>query len=185
MALKEAYQEKIEAQLREWTARINELKAKADGAKADAKVEMYKRIDVLRAKEEVAQAKLQELMQAGADKWEEIRTSLDKAMDDLKTTWKSTRSQREHYQEQIEAQIKEWATKLNEMTAKAQQASADVKAKILKEIAEIRERKDELQKKLTELKSAGAEKLESLEASFEKGMEGLKKRWDSFKTKYL
>jgi hypothetical protein len=38
---------------------------------------------------------------------------------------------------------------------------------------------------LTELKSAGAEKWESLEASFEKGMEGLKKRWDSFKKKYL
>jgi len=185
MALKEAYQEKVETQLREWTAKINELKAKADGAKADAKIEMYKRIEVLRAKQEVAQAKFQELKQRGADKWEEIRTSLDKAMDDLKTTWKSTRSQREHYQEEIEAQIKEWATKLNEMTAKAQQASADVKAKMLKEIAEVRERKDELQQKLTELKSAGAEKWESLEANFEKGMEGLKKRWDSFKTKYL
>jgi len=185
MGLKEAYQEKVEAQLREWTAKINELKAKADGAKADAKVEMYKQIEVLRAKEEVAQAKFQELKQVGAAKWEEIRTSLDKAMDDLKTTWKRTRSQREHYQEEIEAQIKEWATKLNEMTAKAQQASADVKAKMLKEIAEIKDRKDELQRKLSELKSAGAEKWESLEASFEKGMEGLKKRWDSFKTKYL
>ena len=185
MGLKEAYQEKVEVKLREWTANITELKAKADGAKADAKIEMHKRLDILRAKQEVALAKFQELKQSGTDKWEEIRTSLDKAMDDLKATWKRTRSQREHYQEEIEAQIKEWATKLNEMTAKAQQASADVKAKMLKEIAEIRERKDELQQKLTELKSAGAEKWESLEASFEKGMEGLKKRWDSFKRKYL
>ena len=185
MALKEAYQEKIEAQLREWTAKINELKAKADGAKADAKIEMYKRIDVIWAKQEAAQAKFQELKQRGADKREEIRTSLDKAMDDLKTTWESTRSQREHYQEQIEAQIKEWTTKLNKMTANAQQASADIKAKMLKEIAEMVALKDQLQHKLSELKSAGAEKWESLEASFEKAMEDLKKRWGSFKTKYL
>ena len=75
--------------------------------------------------------------------------------------------------------------KLNEMNAKAQKASGDVKAKMLKEIAEMRDRKDELQQKLTELKSAGAEKWESLKASAEKGKEDLKKRWDSFKKKYF
>ena len=185
MGPKEAYQEKIEAQLREWTAKINELKAKADGAKADAKSEMNKRIDALRVKKVAAQAKFQALKQAGAEKWEQLRTGLDQAMADLKTTWESTRPKREHYQEQIEAQIKEWATKLNEMNAKAQKASGDVKAKMLKEIAEMGEQKDEIQKKLTELKSAGAEKWESLKASTEKGKEDLKKRWDSFKTKYL
>jgi len=185
MTTKDAYQEKIEAQLREWTAKINELKAKADGGKADAKIEMYKRIDALRVKQEAAQAKFQELKKAGAEKLEQLRTGLDKAMGDLKTAWESAQPQREHYQEQFEAQIKEWGTKLNELTAKAQQASGDVKAKMLKEIAEMGERKDELQKKLTELKSAGAEKWESLKASAEKGMGDLKKRWDSFKMKYL
>jgi len=184
MALKEAYQEKIEAQLREWTAKINELKAKAEGAKADAKIEMHKRIDPLRAKQEAAQAKFQALKQAGTEKWEQLRTGLDKAMDDLKTTWESTQLKREHYQEQIEAQVKEWATKLNEMNAKAQKMSGDVKAKMLKEIAQMKDRKDELQRKLTELKSARAEKWESLKASTEKGKEDLKKRWDSFKKKY-
>lgn len=185
MGMKEAYQEKIEAQLREWTAKINELKAKADGAKADAKIEIQKRIGTLRVKQEEAQAKFQALKQVGTEKWEQLRTGLDKAMDDLKTTWECTQPQREHYQEQIEAQIKEWATKLKEMNAKAQKASGDVKAKMLKEIAEMRDRMDKLQQKLTELKSAGAEKWESLKASAEKGKEDLKKRWDSLKKKYF
>lgn len=185
MGLKEAYQEKIEAQLREWTAKINELKAKAEGAKADAKIEMYKRIDALRVKQEAAQAKFQALKQAGTEKWEQLRTGLDQAMEDLKTAWEGSASQREAYLKKGEAQIKEWATKLNEMTTKAQQASVDVKAKMLKELAEMGERKDELQKKLAEFKSAGAEKWESLKASTEKGVEDLKKRWGSFKAKYL
>ncbi len=185
MGTKEAYQEKIAAQLREWTAKIDELKDKAEGAKADVKIEMNKRLDPLRVKQEEAQAKFQALKQAGTEKWEHLRTGLGKAMDDLKTAWEGTRAQREHYQEQIEAQIKEVATKLNEMNAKAQKASGDVKAKMLKEIAEMRELKDELQQKLSELKSAGAEKWESLKASAEKGEKDLKKMWDSFKTKYF
>jgi len=82
MGMKEAYQEKIEAQLREWTAKINELKAKAEGAKADAKIEMHKRIGALRVKQEETQAKFQALKQAGTEKWEQLRTGLDKAMDD-------------------------------------------------------------------------------------------------------
>ncbi|MGO9580632.1 MAG: hypothetical protein ACLP2P_14625 [Desulfobaccales bacterium] len=134
MGLKEAYQEKIEAQLQEWNVRINELKARAAIAKADAKIDLYNRIDNLRAKLEAAQAKSQELKQGGAEKWDGIRLALDKDLDDLKTTWESTRPQREHFQEQIEAQIKEWATKINEMTDKAQQAAADVKARMSKEI---------------------------------------------------
>ena len=185
MGLKEAYQEKIEAQLQDWNARINELKAKAANAKADAKIDMYNRIDILRAKLEAAQAKLQELKQRGAEKWDEIRLALDKDMDYLKSTWESTCPQREHFQEQIEGQIKEWATKINELTDKAQQASGDVKDRMLKEITGMRDLKDEVKRKLTDLKAAGDEKWGSLKADTERGLDDLKKRWDDFKAKYL
>ena len=40
MGLKEAYQEKLEAQLKEWSAQFKELQAKAEMAKTDAKIEM-------------------------------------------------------------------------------------------------------------------------------------------------
>ncbi len=182
MGLKEAYQEKIEAQLQEWNARINEFKARAANAKADAKIDMYNRIDILRANQEAAQAKLQELKQIGAEKWDEIRLALDKDMDYLKTTWESSLSQRELY---LEAQLKEWATKINEITDKAQQASADVKARMLKEINEMKDLKDDVKRKLTDLKAAGGEKWKSLEANAERSLDDLKKRWDDFKAKYL
>ena len=39
MDTKEAYQEKFDAQLRGWSAKIDELMAKADKAKAEAKIE--------------------------------------------------------------------------------------------------------------------------------------------------
>ena len=56
MKLKEAYQEKLEAQVKEWTAKLAEMKAKADQAGADAKTQMYKQIDQLQAQKEAPKA---------------------------------------------------------------------------------------------------------------------------------
>jgi hypothetical protein len=92
MGLKEAYQEKIEAQLKEWSAKISELKAKADKATADAKVKMYQEIDDLKAKREAAQQKLDDLKAAGAEKWENLKAASDKALEDLKGKWESIKA---------------------------------------------------------------------------------------------
>jgi predicted nuclease with TOPRIM domain len=185
MGLKEAYQEKIDAQLREWAAKLDELKAKADQAGADAKIDIYQRVEALRPQLEAVQAKLVELEQAGSERWEQLRGGLDQALLDLQTAWEDTAPPRAEYQEKIEAQIKAWAEKLSDLTAKAGQASLDVKAKMLREIEELHGRKDELQQRLNELKTTGADKWESLKGSAEKGMEDLKKTWESFKTRYL
>ena len=52
MGKKEAYIEKLEAQLREWSSKIDELQARADKAKADVKLEYEKQIGELRTKQE-------------------------------------------------------------------------------------------------------------------------------------
>ena len=56
---------------------------------------------------------------------------------------------------------------------------------MLKEIIEMRDLKDEVKRKLTDLKAAGDEKWESLKADTERGLDDLKKRWDDFKAKNL
>ncbi len=68
MGLKEDYQEKLEAQLKEWSAKISDLKAKADQASADVKIKMSKEIDDLKVRKEAAQQKLTEIKAAGAEK---------------------------------------------------------------------------------------------------------------------
>jgi predicted nuclease with TOPRIM domain len=87
MGLREEYQEKIEAQLKEWAARLEELKGKAAKAKAEAREELSKQVDKLRASQEEAQRKLQELREAGAETWGKVKPHLDKGMEDLKKAW--------------------------------------------------------------------------------------------------
>ena len=84
---RKAYEEKLDAQLKEWSAQIALLKAKADNAKADAKIEYYKTIDALQSKQNEARTKFQELKTAGDGAWEDIKKGAEKAWSEVKTAY--------------------------------------------------------------------------------------------------
>jgi predicted ATP-binding protein involved in virulence len=79
------YEEKIDAQLKEWSAQIALLKVKADKATAEAKIEYYKTIESLQHKQDKAGAKLDELKNASDEAWEDLKTGAEKAWDEVKT----------------------------------------------------------------------------------------------------
>jgi len=92
MSMKEAYEQKLQAQLDEWGAEIDKLKAKAESAEADAQLEHYKRIEELRSMQESAANKIAELKDAGDDAWEDLKAGIDSAWDSLGNALKSAAS---------------------------------------------------------------------------------------------
>ncbi len=91
MGLKE-YQEKMEAQLKELTAKLEQWKDQAAKASATAQAEMNKQLDQLRPKVEAAQQKLKELKAAGGEAAGKLKEGSEKAMAELKKTWKAVKS---------------------------------------------------------------------------------------------
>lgn len=89
MDMKEAYKEKMQAQLDEWTAEIDKLKARARGMEADAQISSMKEIDALRAKRDAAAEKLEQLERAGDEAWEDLRSGVERAWDALASSVKS------------------------------------------------------------------------------------------------
>ncbi|MGA7800407.1 MAG: coiled coil domain-containing protein [Gammaproteobacteria bacterium] len=89
MDTKEAYEQKLESQLNEWKAEITKLKAKADRSEADVRLEYQKQIGDLRAKQETAQAKLDELKRAGEGGWKDLKAGTDRAWETLHNAIKS------------------------------------------------------------------------------------------------
>ncbi len=89
---KKAYQEKIEAQLKEWGAKIEELKGKAEKSKADLKMKYEKQIEDLRTRQDVVQQKVRELRESGEEAWEEVKTGVEKAVKDLKEAFQRAKS---------------------------------------------------------------------------------------------
>lgn len=84
---RKAYEEKLDAQLKEWSAQIALFKARADNAKADVKIDYYKSIDTLQRKQDGARTKLQELKAAGDGAWEDLKTGAEKAWSEVKTAY--------------------------------------------------------------------------------------------------
>jgi chromosome segregation ATPase len=84
---RKAYEEKLDAQLKDWNAQITLLKAKAENAKADARVDYYKTIEALEQKQNKAKTKLQELQNAGDEAWEAVKTGVEKVWDEFKTAY--------------------------------------------------------------------------------------------------
>lgn len=85
MSNKELYKQKKQAQLDEWRADIDKLKAKAAGASADAKLEMNKKIQLLENKMKEGKAKLAELADASDEAWETFKDGVETSWDSLKT----------------------------------------------------------------------------------------------------
>ena len=84
---RKAYEEKLDAQLKEYNAQIALLKAKAENAKADARIDYYKTIEALEQKQDKAKTKLQELQTAGDEAWEAVKTGAEKAWAEVKTAY--------------------------------------------------------------------------------------------------
>ena len=83
---RKAFEEKLDAQLKEWSAQIALLEAKANYAKADAKIDYLNSIESLHRKQREAGMKLQELKTAGDEAWGDLRTGAEKAWTEVKTT---------------------------------------------------------------------------------------------------
>lgn len=79
---------KMEAQLREWGAKIDELATKAEKAGAEVKADYRQRLEELKVKRATAQARLDELKGAGNQKWLTLKSGLEAAWKDLEIAFK-------------------------------------------------------------------------------------------------
>jgi LAS superfamily LD-carboxypeptidase LdcB len=84
---KELYQQKEQAQLDEWQAEVDKLKAKASGASADAQLELNKQIKALKGKIENGKGKLAGIAEASDDAWESMKHGVESAWDSIEVVW--------------------------------------------------------------------------------------------------
>lgn len=82
---KALYQQKQKAQLDEWKAEIDKLRAKASKASAETQLELNKQIKMLDGKLDEGKAKLAELADASGEAWDALKDGVDNAWKSLKS----------------------------------------------------------------------------------------------------
>jgi arginyl-tRNA synthetase len=85
----DAYQKKLTAQLNEWKAQADLLKARAEGAGADLQLELNKQIENLKGLQADAQSKFEAMRNVGEDKANEIKSMVDGMVGEIGDTLKS------------------------------------------------------------------------------------------------
>ncbi|HEX5671052.1 MAG TPA: hypothetical protein VFX66_05895 [Sulfuricurvum sp.] len=90
MNTKEAYKEKIKAELGLAQAKLVEFKAEAKNSAADVRVKYNEHLDELQGMADATQAKLIELDAASEDAWEHMKEGIENAWDSLGTAIKDT-----------------------------------------------------------------------------------------------
>ncbi|MGY3944270.1 sll1863 family stress response protein [Aeromonas tecta] len=84
MEMYNAYKEKMNAQLREWSSQLNLLEAKMENMTADMRVRRAEEIQSLRVKQYAATDNMEELGRASGESWKQIKATADKMWSDLK-----------------------------------------------------------------------------------------------------
>jgi nucleotide-binding universal stress UspA family protein len=196
---RKAYQEKIEAQLKEWGAKIEDLKAKAQKSKAELKTKYEIQIEDLRAKQEAVQKKLREFRESGEEAWEGLKIGVEKSLEELKGSLDSALStfkekggeaietvskKRKAYAEKLEAQLKEWGTEIDILKAKAEKAKAEAKIKYYESIQDLRAKQESLGQKLQELKGPGGEAWEEVKTGVDRAVKDLKEAFKRAQSKW-
>jgi hypothetical protein len=75
--------ERMEAQIREWGARIESLEARAQSAGTHARVDYRRRVEDLKALGSDARARLDEFKSAGSETWDAFRSGLEGAWKEI------------------------------------------------------------------------------------------------------
>ena len=84
METRELYKQKYQAQLHEWSAKLEALIARTDVLTAQAKLDAKPGIDAMHLKIEAAKAKLHAIAEATDDKWDEVKKDAEHAWDEAK-----------------------------------------------------------------------------------------------------
>ncbi len=84
MSERDAYLQKLKADLDEWNARIDTLEARAAQASGDVRLQYEQQIKSLRHQRAEVASRLAALQEATDDAWEQVKEGLDRAWADLK-----------------------------------------------------------------------------------------------------
>ena len=84
MDSKEAYKQKLNAQLKEWSAQISLMNAKIENKGADMRLKYAKELDSVKEKQDEVIQKIKDLDQSTEESWEKVKVTTDQILNDLK-----------------------------------------------------------------------------------------------------
>jgi hypothetical protein len=91
---------------------------------------------------------------------------------------------KEEYGKNIESRLREWAAQIEKLRAKANVVEAKLRVKYDRDIRNLQTKKEDLQKRIQEIRKAGDEAWTGLKVKAEKALSELKEDFQNILSKY-
>jgi outer membrane murein-binding lipoprotein Lpp len=188
-----SYQERIGAELKEWAAKVDHLKAEVEKSGAELGRMFEKQIEILRDKQKGALRRLSTLKRSREEKWEEFRTGLERSLDDLKQTLDHTLStfrlrqqevagrvsqKRKAYIDRMEARFSDLTAKVDALKTKMEKAKSQAIMKYDQQIEELRKKQLLGKEKLEEFMKSSGESWEDLKEGMDRAFSDMKRSFE-------
>jgi len=93
-------------------------------------------------------------------------------------------SKREEFITKMRNRLKEWNAELDKLEGKVLTVKSELQGKYRRQIADLRKKREETEKKLEEVKAAGEGAWENLKGEYERTWTALKDAYAAFKSHY-
>ncbi len=91
---------------------------------------------------------------------------------------------REEFTTKMKTRLKEWGAELDKLEEKALTVKSELQGKYRQQIADLRKRREEIEKKLEEAKAVGESTWDSVKGESERAWTALKDAYIAFKSHY-
>ncbi len=93
MSTRDAYVQKLKAQIDDWNADISKLEAKAGHAAADVRIKYEQSLDSLRAERDAVHEKVEQIQTSSEDAWEEFKESAEDLWERTKAAFAAAKAE--------------------------------------------------------------------------------------------
>jgi hypothetical protein len=177
------YTSHIEARLEEFDQQIEELRKRINRIpEPELKAKRIEALAILHEKQEIARRRLKELQSAGADIWDDLKSEMYAALEEVEDAYEKTMSffleNQEAYQTRLEAILTDLDRKIAALQEQADNAETENKAKINESIQVLREKQVVVRTKYREFKVARAKAWQEFKSDMDTMMEDLEQSYD-------
>jgi len=174
-------QEALESQLRDLSSKVDELKAKLDESKTDLKVKYADQIQELKTRKKEMEKKPSQIKETGSEAWEELKVGLSELWSSFDRAFSKFWEKKEEaaedltekkrsYERRIEAELHEWATKIDVLKAKAEASKDEAKNIYIKQIEDLKSKQELAVQKLHQLRESGADAWEDVKNGLDEAL---------------
>jgi len=179
-------QKALESQLRDLSSKIDELKAKFDESKTDFRLKYADQIQELKTRKKEMENKIAQYMETGSEAWEELKVGLADLWSSFDKAFSKFREKKEEavedltekkrsYERRIEAELHEWATKIDVLKAKAEASKTEAKNIYIEQIEDLKSKQELAIQKLHQLRESGVDAWEDIKSGLDEAVTDLGK----------